>query len=123
MKKHIKNFYLVYLYLFIMAILEIVFWTNINDCGLGFGILTYYILFPLSITIISIIYGHKIKNNKKYLLTIFFGISVMLFQHSTYSLANMLAFDKINIPHISMILLYGFISLIGIVIGNCLKSK
>ena len=57
MKKHIKNFYLVYLYLFIMAILEIVFWTNINDCGLGFGILTYYILFPLSITIISIIYG------------------------------------------------------------------
>jgi len=106
-----------------LVILEVIFWANTNDFSLGYGILTYYILFPLSSFIISVIYGKKVDNNKKYLLIILFGFSVMFFQYTTYSLANMIAFNKINLPYITMFLLYGFISLIGIVIGSCLKRK
>jgi len=122
MKKNIKKFLPIYLFLLLLIVLEVIFWLNKNDFSLGYGILTYYILFPLCALIISIIYGRKTDNNKKYLLVLLFGSTTMFFQYTTYSLANMISFNKINLPYISMFLLYGFISLIGIIIGNCLKK-
>lgn len=118
-----KKFLSIFLYLVVLAILEIVFWTNPNECGLGFGIISYYILIPLSIFAISISYGISVKSKKKYFLILFLGISVMIFQYSTYSLANMLAFQKINMPSITTFLEYGVISLIGIVISNFRRKK
>ena len=117
-----KKFLPIIFYLVLLIILEIIFWTNRYNCGLGFGIITYYLLFPISILIISIIYSKKIKSNKKYYLIFLFGLSIMLFEYSTYSLGNMLTFKKINMPNIYQFLIYGGISFLGLLLGN-LKSK
>lgn len=122
MKKINKKFLLILIYVITLIILEIAFWTSNNECGLGFGIFAYYIVFPLIILTTSIIYSIKIKDNKKYLLTLFFGFTVMLFEYTTYSLSNMLYFKKVNMPNISTFILYSIISLIGIMIGDFKKK-
>ena len=124
MKKVFKRLLPLIIYLAILIVLEIVFWTNLNECGLGFGIISYFMVIPLVIFVISIIYSKMIQSKKKYLLSVIFGCFVMVFEYTTYSLANILAFNKINMPEITTVLIYGVISLIGMLIGNIkIKNK
>lgn len=118
MKKALKKLLPLIIYLVILIALEINFWTNPGECGLGFGIISYYMIIPLVIFVISIIYSKIIQSKRKYLLAIIFGCFVMIFEYTTYSLANMIAFEKINMPEVTTILIYGVISLIGMLIGN-----
>ncbi len=78
----------------------------------------YYFLFPCSIMAISFFYGLKINSKSKYILALFFGISVMLFKYTTTSLGNMIEFNKVNIPDITTAIIYGIISLVGILLGT-----
>lgn len=121
--KNLKMLLPVVLFVLFLVVLEIWFWTSTDECGLGFGIITYFILFPLTIFVLSLIYSLKTKNKYKYFLILFFGLAIMLFEYTTYSLGNMLSFDKINMPDISLFLEYGVISLIGILLGNLKKDK
>jgi len=117
-----KKYIPILVYVILLSILEIIFWFNKNECGLGFGVISYYILIPLTIIVISIIYGRNIISKKKYLLSIGLGFLVMLFEYTTYSLANMLAFNKINLPSISTWIIYTVISILGMFIGKIFKK-
>ena len=47
----------------------------------------------------------------------------MLTYYTTFNLSNMLAFDKINTPEWSMILIGSIISLMGLGIGTLIYKK
>ena len=62
----------------------------------------------------------------KWFFSIAFGIMYMLAEYATFSAANMISFDKINMPQFSLILIGAIISQTGLVVGtfiNYVKSK
>lgn len=121
--KKIKNIISLFIFVIVLTALEISYWTATDEtCGLGFGIICYFILFPVCSFIISLIYSLKTKSNKKYYLVVFFGISIMLFEYTTYKLGNMLSGNKISYPDITVFLIYGMISLFGVLLGNLRKK-
>lgn len=122
--KKLKTILPLLIFVIILGILEVDYWTTTDEtCGLGFGIICYAILFPISSFIMSLIYSLKTKSNKKYFLVLFFGISIMLFEYTTYKLDNMLNSNNIRFPEITTFLVYGVISLIGILLGNLRKKR
>lgn len=55
--------------------------------------------------------------------TIAFGVMYMLAEYATFSAANMISFDKINMPHFGMILAGAAISAIGLWIGTIVNHR
>ena len=120
--KNFKNIFPMLIYFILFAISEIIFWSYKNSIDLGNMMIWYYFLFPCSILAISVFYGLKINIKSKYILALFFGISVMLFKYTTTSLGNMIEFNKVNIPDITTAIIYGIISLVGILLGTLIKK-
>ena len=120
--KNFKNIFPMLIYFILFAISEIIFWSYKNSIDLGNMMIWYYFLFPCSILAISVFYGLKINIKSKYILALFFGISVMLFKYTTTSLGNMIEFNKVNIPDITTAIIYGIISLVGILLGTLIKN-
>ena len=106
------------IYLLIWAFSLLIFWFTEEQDAIGYSIMVFYILLPITSFIISIWIG---KDNSwdllKYLMPIFFGIMYMLAEYTTFSLANMTSFNKINLPEFRMIIPGAIISYLGIVIG------
>jgi len=53
--------------------------------------------------------------------SIAFGIMYMLAEYATFSAANMITFDKINMPQFAMILIGAIISQVGLVVGALMR--
>jgi hypothetical protein len=84
----------------------------------------FYVLLPVTTFIISLLIAKNNYWNKcKWLSSLIFGTMYMLAEYTTFSLSNMLAFDKINTPEWSMILIGSIISLIGLGIGTLIYKK
>lgn len=119
---------LISVYLAIWAFAIIAFWlfTDPTD-AMGYSLMYLWVLLPAVTFVVSLLIG---KNNYfgkwKWLFTLLFGIMYMLAEYGTFSAANMISFDKINMPEFSMILTGAIISAIGLAIGcliNRSKSK
>lgn len=86
-----------------------------------------WVLLPVTTFIISLLIGMNDYWGKwKWFSAIAFGIMYMLAEYATFSAANMIAFNKINLPHWGMIFAGVIISLVGLGIGsliNFFKSK
>ncbi|HHX22669.1 MAG TPA: helix-turn-helix transcriptional regulator [Thermoanaerobacterales bacterium] len=109
-------------YLVIWAGVVIVFWLGGGSDAMGYSIMSLYIVLPVSTLITSIFIGKdKGWSNKKWFLTIFFGVMYMLASYATFSLANMISFNKFNIPDVSMLLPGMIVSAIGMGIGSIIK--
>lgn len=122
--KKIKDFLPIIIYFIVLIISEIILWRTKDVDGAGLGGVIYFIyLFPLITFIISVIYSLKIRGGGKYLLVLLFGISIMLCDYITYDLA----YRRFVIPDISVFVIFGIISLVGIFVGNlikkCIKTK
>ncbi len=122
--KKIKDFLPIIIYFIVLIISEIILWRTKDVDGAGLGGVIYFIyLFPLITFIISVIYSLKIRGGGKYLLVLLFGISIMLCDYITYDLA----YKRFVIPDISVFVIFGIISLVGIFVGNlikkCIKTK
>ena len=122
--KKIKDFLPIIIYFIVLIISEIILWRTKDVDGAGLGGVIYFIyLFPLITFIISVIYSLKIRGRSKYLLVLLFGISIMLCDYITYDLA----YKRFVIPDISIFVIFGIISLVGIFVGNlikkCIKTK
>lgn len=50
-----------------------------------------------------------------------FGTMYMLAEYATFSTANMIAFEKINMPQLELILIGGVISTVGVGVGTALN--
>ncbi len=106
-------------YFIIWAISLISFWFFIEDFqALGYSIMYLMILLPATTFIVSILIGRNNYWGKlKWFTPIVLGVMYMLAEYSTFSAANMAAFQKFNMPSFHMIIVGALISVVGIAIG------
>lgn len=119
---------LVITYLVIWAISLIEFWFFTSDSdALGYSIMFLLILLPVTTFILSLLIGRNDYWGKFKWLSVFaFGFMYMLAEYATFSTANMVSFNKFNMPDFSIFITGTIISVIGTGIGvaiNRLKSR
>lgn len=86
--------------------------------ALGYSIVVFWLLLPIATFVLSVMLGKRDAWGKyKWLSAIYFGIMLMLAEYMTFSLANMLAFPKFNMPAFELFFIGAVISLIGLAIG------
>ncbi len=118
-KNKLSKLIVITTYFVIWAISLIVFWffTNETD-AMGFGIMFLWVVLPVTTFVTSLLIGKNDYWGKwKWFSAIVFGIMYMLAEYATFSAANMVAFDKINMPEFGMIPIGVIISAIGLAIG------
>jgi hypothetical protein len=122
-KKGHRQLILVVSYLAIWGIALIHFWFFLDGAdAMGYGLLYLWILLPVTTLFLSVLIGRNNYWGKlKWLSSIVFGVMYMLAAYATFSAANMVAFNKINLPDFWMILAGSIISLIGLVIGTAVR--
>lgn len=121
-KNKLPKLILIASYLVIWAIVLISFWffTDGSD-ALGFSLLYLWGLLPVTTFLISIVIGlNNYWGKGKWIFSIVFGVMYMLAEYTTFSTANMIAVNKLNLPAFEMIPLGTIISLIGLGIGSIL---
>ena len=126
-KNKLSMLILISTYLGIWAVSLISFWLFSRGDALGHTIMFLLVILPVTIFVTSLLIG---KNNYwgkwKWIFTIIFGIMYMLADYATFSTANMIAFEKINMPQFEMVPMGAIISLVGMGIGfgiNQLSSR
>ncbi len=115
---------LISVYLAIWAFAIIAFWLFKDPTdAMGYSLMYLWGLLPTVTFVVSLLIG---KNNYfgkwKWVFTLLFGIMYMLSEYATFSAANTISFDKINMPEFGMILTGAIISAIGLAIG-CLINR
>lgn len=118
-KNKLSKIILIATYLGIWALSLIAFWIfSSGSDAMGYSIMFLWILLPVTTFIVSLFIGKdRHWGQGRWLLSIIFGIMYMLAEYATFSTANMIAFEKINIPELVMIPIGAIISLIGMGIG------
>ena len=105
-------------YLFIWLAAVLAFWLGGGSDALGYSIIVFYLLLPLSTLLLSVLIGQDVSwGRAKWLMLLYFGVMSMLAPYVTFSLANMLAFDKLNFPILTDMLPGLLCALIGLWIG------
>lgn len=125
-KSKLSRYILIGVYLIIWTILISLFWLNTSSIdGFGYSLITFFVVLPITTFVLSILIGKESSwGNTKFLMPIFFGIMFMLVDYTTFRLANMIYFDKLNIPDFSLIISGAILSYIGLIIGLfSVKSK
>lgn len=91
-------------YLAIWAISLIVFWFFTSDSdAMGYGLMFLWIILPVTTLILSLLIGRNgYWGNWKWLSAVAFGCMYMLAEYATFSIANMVSFNKVNMPNFSM---------------------
>ena len=86
-------------YLVIWAVAIIVFWLGGRVDAMGYSLVVFWLVLPVTTFIISIFIGKDDGwANYKWLMMLFFGVMYMLAEFATFKLANAVAFNKTNLP-------------------------
>ncbi|MBQ3236397.1 MAG: helix-turn-helix transcriptional regulator [Oscillospiraceae bacterium] len=122
-KKHFSEILIIIAFLIIFAVSLLVFWCFINGSdALGYALVFLYIVFPVTILILSFLIGRReLFGRKNFYSSIIFGIMYMLAEYLTFNMANMISFNKLNIPHFELILIGTAISAFGYIAGKMIK--
>lgn len=114
-------------YLLIWAMAIIVFWIGGRTDAMGYSLVVFYLVLPVSTLVISIFIGKDSGwANYKWIMLLFFGFMYMLASYATFSLANTIAFGNLNTPDITNSLPGILCSAAGMIIGtiiNVIKTK
>ena len=122
-RQKLSNQILVIAYLTIWALSIIVFWLGGNQDAMGYSLVVFYFVLPISTFIISFFIGKSNGwTNIKWLMLLFFGIMTMLAPYLTFSLSNMIHFNKFNIPDVKSLLVGIICSAIGIAVGSIIGA-
>ncbi len=124
-KTKLSKIILIATYLSIWSFALIMFWFFISGSdAMGFSLVFLWVVLPVSTFVISLLIGkNDFWRKRKWFATIAFGAMYMLAEYATFSTANMIAFDKINMPHFEIILVGAVISAIGLGIGTIVNHK
>ena len=115
MKKMIPIF--VYLIIWIISVIVFWFFTSGSD-GLGYSVIFLWIILPATTFLVSLLIGRNdFWGKRKWISPLFFGLMYMLAEYSTFSMANNIAFGKLNVPEWKMIIAGTVISVIGMPLG------
>jgi transcriptional regulator with XRE-family HTH domain len=122
-KNKLAKLILITTYLTIWAIALIVFWFFTKGSNaMGYGFVYLWIVLPVTTFIISFLIGRNdYWLKQKWISAIVFGGMYMLAEYATFSAANMVSFNKINIPDFIMIFYGSIISIIGLGIGSFIR--
>lgn len=106
---------LIAIYMSIWAFALIVFWVFLNPSdAMGFGSMFLWILLPTTTVVLSFLIGsNQYWGNRKWFGTLFFGLMYMLAEYATFRVANMIAFQKVNLPAFEMVLVGAVLSFVG----------
>ena len=86
---------------------------------MGYSLAIFWFVLPVVTFVESVLISmNHYWENLKWLASIGFGIMYMLAEYMTFSMANNIAFDKVNVPQFSMILIGSVISLTGMGAGH-----
>lgn len=114
-------------YCIIWAMSIIIFWLGGRGDAMGYSLVVFYLVLPITTFIISILIGKDESwANYKWLMLLFFGVMYMLALYATFSLANAIAFEKTNLPEVTNMLPGILCSAVGLLIGaiiNAVKIK
>ena len=115
---------LIIIYLAVWVLGVLVFWlVTPDDAGILFSLAYFWIMLPVATFVVSFFIGRDNYRGKfKWLAVIGFGVMYMLGEYATFSLANNIAFHKINVPEFPMIFYGAIISLAGMGIGSLVSS-
>ena len=111
-------------YLVIWAFSLIFFWffTSGSD-AMGYSLMFLWILLPVTTFILSLLIGKGDHWRRyKWISPLIFGLMYMLAEYGTFSAANMVSFDKFNLPSLGMIPVGAIISLLGIGLGTGIRK-
>lgn len=108
---------LAYLGVWVISLIAFWFFTKPWE-ALGYGIVYLYVLLPVATLVVSLLIGlYDHWGRWKWILALAFGIMFMLAGYATFSMANMIAFHKVNVPEFGMIPVGTILSLVGMGIG------
>ena len=118
-QKKLSMTILIATFLGIWAISLIAFWLfDSGSDAMGYSIMFLWVLLPVTTFVVSLFIGkNSVWGEGRWLLSIFFGIMYMLAEYATFRTANMIAFEKFNLPEFMMIPVGAMISLMGMGIG------
>ncbi|EJU35267.1 hypothetical protein HMPREF1155_0567 [Slackia sp. CM382] len=108
-----------YLVIWIAAI--VVFWAfaiTYAEGAMGYSLVFFWIILPATTLVVSFLIGRNdYWGRGKWVFSIGFGVMYMLAEYATFSMANNLAFGKVNMPEASMVPAGAAISLVGMALG------
>ncbi|MDK7724415.1 hypothetical protein QP551_06875 [Slackia exigua] len=108
-----------YLVIWIAAI--VVFWAfamTYAESAMGYSLMFLWITLPATTLVVSFLIGRNdYWGRGKWVFSIGFGVMYMLAEYATFSMANNLAFGKVNMPEASMVPAGAAISLVGMALG------
>lgn len=107
----------VYFVVWTAALIAFWFFDSASD-AMGYSLVYLWLLLPLTTFCVSLIIGiNNYWEHRKWLSALVFGFMYMLAEYGTFRMANMIAFDKINMPEFIMIPAGAAISAAGLCIG------
>ena len=108
-----------YLVIWIAAI--VVFWAfaiTYAESAMGYSLMFLWIILPATTLVVSFLIGRNdYWGRGKWVFSIGFGVMYMLAEYATFSMANNIAFGKVNMPEASMVPAGAAISLVGMALG------
>ena len=109
-------------YLLVWALSILVFWLGRVSDAMGYSIVIFYLVLPITTLVISIFIGKDDGwANSKWSMLLFFGIMYMFALYATFSLSNMISFEKINAPELEA-MLPGILSAgLGMFVGSMIR--
>lgn len=124
-KNKLSEVILLCTYLGVWAFSILVFWLGCDGSdAMGYSLVFLCLVLPIATFVVSLLIGKNGHWGKwKWAVPIVFAVMYMLAEYATFDLANMIAFSKINIPHLEMLAVGAACSLIGLGIGVAVKHR
>ena len=94
------------------------FWLGGRADAMGYSIIALHIVLPLAAVVVTFLMGKtEGLSLASGLLLIFVGVMYMLAPYLTFSLANMIAFEHVNMPDLTGLVFGAACGAIGLVLG------
>ncbi len=122
-RQKLSKLIVVIAYLVIWVLSIVVFWFGGHQDAMGYSLVVFFFVLPISTLIISVFIGKGDGwTNVKWLMLLFFGLMNMLAPYFTFSLNNMITFNKFNMPDAAGFLSGIICAAIGMAIGSAVKA-
>ncbi|MBQ8227535.1 MAG: helix-turn-helix transcriptional regulator [Clostridia bacterium] len=122
-KQKLSKLMIILSYMIIWAVSLLVFWSVSEVDAAVYSILVLWLILPAVTLVTAALIGRNFESNKKWLWIIFFGVMYMLSEYLSFSLANMVTFNKMNDPNFSCLIAGCVFSAVGMAIGHLVKSR
>ena len=122
-RQKLSNLVTILSYMIIWAVSVIVFWAVNEVDAAVYSILVLWLLLPAVTFVTAALIGRNFESGKKWLWIIFFGVMYLLAEYLSFSLANMVSFNKINAPDFYCLVIGCALSLVGMAIGHFAKKR